>query len=438
MLAQLRHTLSDFCSEPMNRRFLHLIFLAILLRVLIMPFFAHMDALSEARRVFYWAENNIFLGNTARNTTMFIEVIFYHITSLFLSNAHGLYHINDITQSTSTIPHYFEFVSNPHIFRALFFIKLPYLVFDIGTAFIIYNYFSDKTKAIRSCLIWCFNPITLFAFYIFARFESIPIFFIAAALLACKKQRIILAAFLLGLCLNGREMMIMYSPIFILTVLFASFKHISMNRKIVSICIVLLFTIIALQLYTYILPDSVGAKVGTIMKEGRVKHLFNFNLHGIMFIPLIYALILMWIASSNIIHHQKLLLGCGLAMLSFFAFSSHSAHYPAWLMLFPAIYFGYDRRILWPFIALCLAWFIHWLSITDLGVFTLWLASPFSLNFIGVPNVPMLYQEFAAELGIFDRDMIIYLARSVFLASLFYMAGLMLQITLKKVHHETP
>ena len=130
------------------------------------------------------------------------------------------------------------------------------------------------------------------------------------------------------------------------------------------------------------------------------------------------------------------MLGCSLAMMTFFAFSSHSAHYPAWMIIFPAIFYGYDKRLLWPFVSLCLAWFIHWASLTDLGVFTPWLASPFSLHFIGIPNVPMLYQEFSAELGLFDRDMIVYLARSVFLASLFYMSALMIKITTTRKDHE--
>ncbi len=437
MLKQLQAASSNFYANPKNLKFLHLLLLGILLRVAIMPFFCHMDALSEGRRVFFWAENYIFLGNIARNTTMFIEVIFYHITSLFQPDANSIFFIEDISKSTSTIPHYYEFVSNHAIFRTLFLLKLPYLFFDIGTAIIIFNFFKEKNNGIRSCVLWLFNPVTIYAFYIFGRFESIPIFFIAAGLLAFKKKNIILAAILIGLCLNGREMMIIYSPIFIAVVLFAPLETINLRKKIISILILLIFTVIALRLYTYVLPQSMGAKVGTVMTEGRVKHLFNFSLHRIMFIPFIYTLILLWISSSETQATQKLFIGCALAMMSFFAFSAHSAHYPSWMIIFPAIFYGYDKRFLWPFVTLCIAWFAHWIFITDLGVFTLWLVSPFSLHFIGIPNIPIIFEEFSGEMGIFNTKMLVYFSRTIFVATLFYMAGLILKPLLKSKNEET-
>ncbi len=434
MLSQISNGYTAFISDQQNRRFLHILLLGILLRVVIMPFFCHMDALSEARRVYFWAENNMFFSNIPRNTTMFIEVVFFHLTRFLLPNDVSMFFIEDIRLSTANIPHYFEFVSNFTIFRTLFILKLPYLVFDILTAIVLFHYFRDKDMGIRSCTLWLFNPITLFAFYVFGRFESIPIFFIAASLLAMKKKRIILAAVLVGLCLNGREMMVLYSPVFICTVLFASLKEIDLRKKIISIFIVSMFTIIALQLYSFLL-NSGGGDTALIIKEGRVKHLFAYSLHRIMFIPFCYTLILLWISSSDISPHRKFTLGSGLAMMTFFAFSTHSAHFTSWMIIFPALFYGCNQKILMPFCALCIAWFVHWICITDLGVFTLWLASPYSLHFIGFPNVPVYLDKLSSKLGFFDRYMIIYLARTVFVATLIFMAGMMVRLTLK-THNE--
>ncbi len=440
MYQQIKKRCAVFYSDKKNQRFIHILLLAILLRVILMPFFGHIDVLSEARRVFFWAENNLFFDNISRNTTMLIEVLFYRATSFLLPDHIGMFYHADMAHSTSSIPNSFEFVSHYTIFRTLFVLKLPFLVFDILTAVILYNYFQDKEKGLNSCKLWLFNPVTIFAFYIFGRFESIPIFFIAASLLALKKNRVIWAAILIGLCINGREMMIIYGPVFIFVVFFASLKTIDYKRKILAILIVFTFTAIALQLYTFIMPEiqnAVGGNVGTIMKEGRVRYLFDFNIQGIMLIPFVYALILIWISSSNSVAHDKLLLGCALAMMSFFAFSSHTAHFTSWMIIFPAIFYGYNKKLLMPFCGLCLAWFAYWTFITDLGVFTLWLASSYSLNFIGIPNIPSYIKEFASNLGIFDLTMLIYLSRTVWVAALLYLAGMMIKITLRREQDET-
>ncbi len=88
-----------------------------------------------------------------------------------------------------------------------------------------------------------------------------------------------------------------------------------------------------------------------------------------------------------------------------------------------------------PFCGLCLAWFTYWLFSTDLGVFTVWLASSYSLNFVGIPNIPMFLDEIAGDLGIFNRTMLIYLSRTVWVATLLYLAGMMIK-TITKIHEE--
>ena len=90
-----------------------------------------------------------------------------------------------------------------------------------------------------------------------------------------------------------------------------------------------------------------------------------------------------------------------------------------------------------PFVGLCVTWFLYWIVLTDAGVFTTWLASAYSLHFIGIPNIPMYLEEFSQNLGIFNRTMLIYLFRTVWVASLLYLAVQMTRITFKK-QHENP
>jgi len=100
MLPSLTNKVTTFYSDHHNNQFLRLIIIGLLLRIILMPFFGHIDVLSEARRVYYWAEHNIFLDYISRNTTMFIEVVFFKLFGFLipdrvcdvLSAGHVSYH----------------------------------------------------------------------------------------------------------------------------------------------------------------------------------------------------------------------------------------------------------------------------------------------------------------------------------------------------------
>ncbi len=431
MLQKIKDRSVAFYSNHQNKQFIRLILIGLLIRIILMPFFGHIDVLSEARRVFYWSENNIFFDNISRNTTMFFEVSFFKIFNFLLPNNHTMLFHADMANTTASVPSSFEFVSHYDIFRTLFVLKIPFLFFDLLTTVILYNYFNDKNKGLRSCKMWLFNPVTLFAFYIFGRFEAIPIFFITAAIFALKKDKVILAAILLGMCLNGREMMILYFPIFLVAVLFSSENNFDLKRRVAAALIIVAFTAITLQIFSVLginSADAVGNEGVVLLKESRISHLFAFSLHRIMFLPLVYTLIIIWTWTSNVEAYKKLLLGGALAMMSFFAFSSHTAHFTSWMVVFPVIFYGYDRTILKPFIAFCLAWIGYWAFLTDLGVFTLWLAAPFSLHFTSIPNIPAICNHISANWGIFDLGMMISLFKTFFVASLIYLAAIMIKV----------
>ena len=345
-----------------------------------------------------------------------------------------MFYFENISHSTSSVENYFEFISHDTALRTLFILKIPYLVCDLLTAIVLFQMFDNKVQALRCCKVWLFNPITLFAVYIFGRFESIPLLFLALSLLCIQKKRIILAAVCLGLCINGREMMNIYFPIFILSVLVCEYKEVSLVRKLIAVSIVLLFAGIALQVFSMVetVETAAGASAVSVMKEGRVEYLFNYHLHGIIAIVFIYGLTLIWVSCNSQILFERILLGYSLAMFSFFAFSSHTAHFTAWLVIFPAIYIGREQKLLRPFIALCIAWIGYWSFLTDLGVFTTWLAAPFSLYAIEIPNIPKIFIYLSRKVDILNLKLMIDIFKTLFVATLAYLAVEMIRISVGK------
>jgi len=394
-----------------------------------MPFFSHVDFYSESRRVYYWFSHNIFFDNIARNTTLLIESLFFRVFSPFLPDADKMLYFSDIGHATASPEQYFEFVSYPTTFRTFFILKIPYFVCDLLTAVILYQLFENKEKALRCCKVWLFNPITFFSVYIFGRFESIPLMFLALSFLYVQRKKILLAAVSFGLCLNARETMNFYLPVFMFAVLMCASDTLSWKKKILALLIVLGFAAISLQVFSIIKPiaTSAGNEAVSVVKEGRIENLFSFTVNGIIGTVFVYGIVLIWIASSSIPLYEKLLLGCGLCMFSFFAFSSHTAHFTAWMILFPAIYIGRDKQMLASFIVLCLAWVGYWSFLTDLGVFTTWLAAPISLHAIEIPNIPKIFMYFNRKVPLLTLKLMIDIFRTLFVAALVYMAAIMIR-----------
>ena len=421
-------------EKPLMR----LVLIGLLIRLVLIPFFGHVDLLSEARRVFFWAEEGIYLDNIGRNTTMFIQVVFFKFTSLFLPEKSSmLYHL-DMTRTTAEIPHYFEFVSHPTIYRTIFALKLPFLIADLLIALCVYRYFDEHRQGIRAAALWLFNPVTLFAFYIFGRFEAIPILFVMGALLALKNKRLILAAILLGLCVNAREMNIFYAPIFVAMMFSFSANEYSIQRRLIAVAIVAVLTAIALQIIPVVSGglDAFGRDSVSIANESRVDGLYRFKIGGLAMFPMFYFIATLFAWNSKVSLPDKSIFVFALAMMSFFLFASHTAHFSSWMILFPALFYGYNRALLKPFIIYCCMWIIYNLLITDLGVYTLWLASPWAMGNAGIPNFPALYQQVEHHLGPLDLATATAFIRTFYVTSIGYMIFQMWQTVCERKRTE--
>ena len=203
-----------------NRQFLALaIGLAVLVRLLAMPFFAHVDLFSECRRVFYAIENGYFLENSHRVVVYYIELGFAAFSGLFINVTDGLFHLEDPKQSTASLVDYGFFLNDPNLYRHLFFFKLPYLIFDLATAAVIWKFVDNKNLRRLALLIWLFNPITFFATYIFGRFEVIGLFFLALTALQLKNRNFLLACLCFVLALHSREINLMFAPFLLLSMI---------------------------------------------------------------------------------------------------------------------------------------------------------------------------------------------------------------------------
>jgi len=408
-----------------NKQFLVLALGAgIVLRLALMPFFAHVDLFSEARRVFYVIENDYLFDNSHRFVVFYIEVIFAAFSTLFIDITEGLFHIPDPTQSVSNIVDYGFFLNDPNIYRHLFFFKLPYLLFDIATALVIWK-FIDKPEHRRiALLIWLFNPLTLFATYIFGRFEVISLFFLAASALQLKYDRVFFSTVLFAIALHCREINLIYAPFLLLALI--DFKdHWLRNTLVLAACL----TTIAL---IYLLPNWLIGLAGgdtqlfvdpnATYQSDTLNKLLSLGYYW--FYPIVIGLAALafyqWEIGAKP-KAERFVLCASVALFIYFAFNVHSVHYAAWLMIFPILSIQYGKKVVLPFIALFSTWVILWLLKTDAGVFTLFLAAPLTTDFIGLGHFPSFFEQKIATDSL-TLHQAIQLVRSLFLVVMGFFA----------------
>jgi len=120
--------------------------------------------------------------------------------------------------------------SNLRIFIVLLIFKIPYLIFDLGVAFLLASFFKEKRKRNLAFFLWLLNPLSFYTSFMVGQFDIIPVFFtlLALRLFLLKKKN--LSAICLGLG-GGLKMF----PLFFLPFLASLGKNFYEKLKIMII-----------------------------------------------------------------------------------------------------------------------------------------------------------------------------------------------------------
>jgi hypothetical protein len=115
----------------------------------------------------------------------FINSIFLFLFKPLLPSLHNLFSLYEsraFAWQGNTI-HYADVLTGHQLFRSLFIFKIPYLIFDFGTAWFLYQILKpDKRKSLLSYKIWLLNPFVLHSCYALGQFEIMIAFFMMASI----------------------------------------------------------------------------------------------------------------------------------------------------------------------------------------------------------------------------------------------------------------
>ncbi len=187
----------------------------LLARLLIMPFATHSDFIHLE-----W----ISACTAAKGESVFrmqILLVYFHtayqrLVSFLLpsiANLCGSFADFNFTGTSD----WFIFINRPQVFRELFVLKLPYLVFDVACALLLYRLGKSKKQAAFLFKFWWLNPLIVFATYFFARHETITLFVILLSIYWFKQNRFERSFIALGAAVALRYYALFLLPFYVLS-----------------------------------------------------------------------------------------------------------------------------------------------------------------------------------------------------------------------------
>ena len=199
----------------------NLILLAILLRLLIMPFFFHPDIKTMhfqsqflSRGVF---DIYKYLDEQKATLPLKEEFVYFPLAYFFL----GGY---QIIISPLLDDNFYSFVNDASgkameivgSFRYLFLLKMPYLIADIVIALLLLKFFSIEEQKKKVFTLWLFNPLTIVLIYIFSNIDIIVVLLTLLSVLLAKNRNMILAALILGIAAGFKAYPLLFLPFLLL------------------------------------------------------------------------------------------------------------------------------------------------------------------------------------------------------------------------------
>lgn len=194
---------------------------AVFLRLLVMPFYFHPDIKTFNFQAHFLQQGVTdiysYLAVNKSKLPLKDEFVYFPLTYFFLGSyqwfASPFLGSNFTTWVSNSSQTANEAVG---VFRYLFILKLPYLLFDLGTAFLLMSLFEEDKKKRQAFIFWLFNPFSIFIIYAFGNFDIIPVFLTIASLVLARKQHLVASSVVLGTAVAFKMYPLLFLPFLIL------------------------------------------------------------------------------------------------------------------------------------------------------------------------------------------------------------------------------
>lgn len=192
-------------QTKLSAKFLILIIIAIVIRLILMPITVHSDLFfinmfpnlfysQQVLEIFSYLEENFPQTRLSYYTpltyyTFVLFQYFYHlISNSFSTWMTDLYEFYITPPQITYAKDYLEQVKNAFLFRDLFLAKIPYLVFETASIILLFKFVRSKYLKPTAIIAWLFAPILIYSTYMHGQYDIIPAFFVLLGFFLLKKN----------------------------------------------------------------------------------------------------------------------------------------------------------------------------------------------------------------------------------------------------------
>lgn len=358
----------------------YILFWAILLRFLIMPFFFHPDLKDHHQRVNYLHTEGViniyeFLRIDSYAKEHNLDFSYPPVTYFTL----GFYQflISPLLGSDfqNWVRDYSDYRYNTvFIFRYLFTLKVIYFVFELLTGLLIYKLLSDPAKKKLALIFWFFNPINLYAIYGIGQFDIIPSFFSVLSLYLFTGKKILASGLSLGTAVAFKTYPMLFLPFFLIA------KN-KLKDKII-------FTFTTLSVYGLTVLPFLNSREfqKDVLFSGLSTRIFQMKISVLDFQISVFVILFLLLILIYFFLRSRFPLYIPIIIILGLVFSTTRFHpqWIIWLMPFLTIAYGNSNINLKYIIPFIISYFIYFIFFGD-PFLTTGLLSPISTLYLEIP-----------------------------------------------------
>jgi len=375
--------------------------IGIIIRFLVMPLFSHTDFITTLWISFTFASKNQLIHSVDPPAIFFVLGSFYKIMAPLFPQAFLSFLTSNTAFTPPTLLQNFSLLQ-PGINSVLLIGKIPYLLLDVASAFIILHLFNDKNKAFFAFKLWLLNPISIFVSYVFGQTDIFAVFFIILALYFLRKKKF--ASSVLSLSFAGVFKVIGLALIPLVAVYFWKTHHLTSVAKktmklgwlaLLSLLPLLVFPVALSLLPQYYESVNIALPTGTMFNgffgntfysmgratqpffSGITTFLLDFSISFqtqfllpdfIYFVPFVYTIVFLAAVIKNKLSFEKTASFFTVFLLAYYAFSLFLPQWFLWIQPLLILMVAWDRKTFQKLYFLTIPLFFIYICMWDGGL----------------------------------------------------------------------
>jgi hypothetical protein len=345
-------------SGPRERWWVGLWIAAVLIRLALMPFTLHMDAYQIYSRAAEAAYGGEWFGWTGQIVIQTVHNVWLLLIRPLLPDSSAIWSPTASEAGVgASMEDYRRFLGYEHVHRAIFLMKVPYVVADLACAYVLTRLVAPARR-LAVAAFWLLNPLVIYATAVFGRHDVLAILLVLLSLLAARRATD--AGRLAGLLLLGVATLMRFFPIVLVPYYLLAFRR---SRRQLVAAVAILGGLWA------------GVELAGIIGTGESPTLEILDTHEhfqnwldagvrlrfddfIFFFPLAYLLGLWWAVERGVEPDEYPRVAAAV-MLLLFGLTFFHPHWSIWLVPFLALTIASSRRMV----------VYHALQVVALGVY---------------------------------------------------------------------